>query len=806
MIAQPNLIQPSSYQGRIRPFSRRVPLLVGALLLGTSLAAAQTYSPGDSVLAAVPGPGKSVFLGGQFDYISENHGQFVALNPTSGERSASFPRVAGSVLAIEPDGNGGFYIGGDFERVGTSTSSGLAHIRSDGSVNTAFLPSLNGDVYSMHFDSATSRLFIGGNFSLIDGQSRQSIASFDLNTFALDSWAPTTNAQVYAIERVGSAILIGGTFSTVNGQARLRAASLNPTTGVLFLWNPAPNGTVYSFANVPDETAFLVGGSFTEIGGSPRVGVAAFNTTLFFLLADTFDLNQFGDIRAMETSGSTVYIGGYFDTVDGSDRSSLAALNIDTMTVTDFAPMVNGDVSSLAIADGVLFVGGGFTSVGVASRLGLASFSIANGALQSFDPRPSGLVYAVQASGGQIGVGGIFSGVGQATVTRDAIAQVNVDTGKPYDWDAQFYGAVYALAWWNGKLVAGGYLYPDDFAASGEHLFLVDPNTGVIEALPKPNDGVFSIVIKGNKAYIGGRFTAVDGQPRNRMAAINLKTKQLDSTFTPAFNSSIEKFAFSGGKLYVAGLFSEVNGQAQSNLAVIDPNTGALVSGFNPNVNQPIATFVPAGQRMFIGGYFQALDNVPDTGYLALVERSSGAVVSSFAPGLEYLVNAIGLINDRVYVGGAFSAVGGTSHSNFAVLRRSDGLLLESELDADASPDGFLAWQGRALAYGDFDRIGNTGVKGFANLHSVNTGRLTHPTISQSGQSVRITCPAGAGAGNYVVDVKRRGGDGARGLVLTGEKRNFRTRLEKGVYNIRCEAQSHRGRYYKSKAKRIVVR
>src|SRR6185503_18543694 len=94
------------------------------------------WVPDVSVSAAALSPGGDLlYLGGNFTYVGPPTGAWTALDPTSGEPVLPYPHVSGgAVLAAEPDGQGGWYLGGSFNKVAGVPRLRLAHIRSDGSL------------------------------------------------------------------------------------------------------------------------------------------------------------------------------------------------------------------------------------------------------------------------------------------------------------------------------------------------------------------------------------------------------------------------------------------------------------------------------------------------------------------------------------------------------------------------------------------------------------------------------------------------------------------------------------------------
>src|SRR5215213_11875163 len=98
----------------------------------------------DGAVSTFAVSGNTLFLGGQFSYIGPRTGGFPVVSTSTGTRDAAWPEVhGGAVLAVIADGSGGFYIGGDFTRVGNFNRVGLAHIKSDRTVDSTWAPALN---------------------------------------------------------------------------------------------------------------------------------------------------------------------------------------------------------------------------------------------------------------------------------------------------------------------------------------------------------------------------------------------------------------------------------------------------------------------------------------------------------------------------------------------------------------------------------------------------------------------------------------------------------------------------------------
>ena len=82
----------------------------------------------DGEVDAVALSGSTLYLGGRFSRVGPATGCGVPLATSTGTAASGFPRVDGPVYAAVPDGSGGWFIGGDFDAVGDSARSNLAHV------------------------------------------------------------------------------------------------------------------------------------------------------------------------------------------------------------------------------------------------------------------------------------------------------------------------------------------------------------------------------------------------------------------------------------------------------------------------------------------------------------------------------------------------------------------------------------------------------------------------------------------------------------------------------------------------------
>ncbi|WP_394274727.1 PKD domain-containing protein [Luteococcus sp.] len=179
------------------------------------------------------------------------------------------------------------YVGGEFANARpagaapgtqlTPRSNLLAYDLATGVLRPGFAPVVNGAVRTVTVSPDGSKLYIGGNFTAVNGQPRQRIAAFNTSDGSLDAdFHPDANAEVTGIVATNEVVYFGGAFSTVDGNPRGRLAAAT-TGGALTGWTPVADLTVQSVVLTPDGSQVAVGGSFNAVNGQPSPGLAFIN-------------------------------------------------------------------------------------------------------------------------------------------------------------------------------------------------------------------------------------------------------------------------------------------------------------------------------------------------------------------------------------------------------------------------------------------------------------------------------------------------------------------------------------------------
>src|SRR2546425_1928315 len=109
----------------------------------------------------------TIYIGGLFWQVGPATGSGVAVDLSAAAAMQPYPKVAGVVNAVAPDGSGGWYLGGQFTGVRGQLRNNLAHLDADGTL-TAWNPNANGSVRALAVSGGT--VYAGGDFTSIGGQ------------------------------------------------------------------------------------------------------------------------------------------------------------------------------------------------------------------------------------------------------------------------------------------------------------------------------------------------------------------------------------------------------------------------------------------------------------------------------------------------------------------------------------------------------------------------------------------------------------------------------------------------------------
>ena len=329
--------------------------------------------------------------------------------------------TAASSWPPRPDGKGGWFVGGSFAKLNDVQVNGLAHILSNGTLDTNFQPAIVGtqNQPSKSFTVTSlalsgTWLYVGGEFTKFGArgntkaQTRNHIARVSPTTGTVDAdWNPDTGnnnaanpVRSIAVSPDGTTVYFAGDFSTVAGQPRPGLAAVvsdGSGGGRLSPWAP-PVGAVSALGMAPDGRVYAGGEGRPvrrrrqrrrDLDGAvaaarvKQLAVARDGATVWVgrrlqqhrrsgpQQAGRPPQRRLGRPRLQprrppassrrsrsRRTTPRVYFGGTFDKVKDEVRNNLAAVDASTGALTAWDPNATGAVSSLTASGALVYAGG----------------------------------------------------------------------------------------------------------------------------------------------------------------------------------------------------------------------------------------------------------------------------------------------------------------------------------------------------------------------------------------------------------------------------------------------------------------
>lgn len=336
------------------------------------------------------------------------------------------------------------------------------------------------------------RIMVGGWYDFVNGTPRGRIARLNSDGSLDTGFNPGTGVDndVKAIEvQADNKVIVAGYFSKVNNITKNNVARLNADGSVDTSFTANTDSSVWDISQgestIYDPFSalsghFFLGGQFTSVNGSERRHVAK--------LTPAGSLDTSFNTGAGITSGTRVWtvaalpeskvlVGGDFTAFNSSNYSNLVRLSASGAVDTSFSigSGANSIVTSLVVQpDGKYLVGGAFTTFNNTGHSGIVRLLNTGAIDPSFNCNVTGGYGKIRSislqSDGHILIGGNFT-------TVNGFSRLNIARLNP-----------------NGSL---------------------DMEFGP-EAVT--NEIIYTVAVLGqNQVVVGGKFTAINGQAREKI-------------------------------------------------------------------------------------------------------------------------------------------------------------------------------------------------------------------------------------------------------------------------------------------------
>ncbi|MFB9378409.1 LamG-like jellyroll fold domain-containing protein [Kineococcus gynurae] len=208
----------------------------------------------------------------------------------------------------------------------------LAYDVTTGALISSWAPSLNSTGLGLAASPDGSRVYVVGNFTSVNGVTRNRVAALDAATGAVvTSFAAGADYRVRSVVATADTVYLGGAFSSVGGAPRSRLAAVSASTGALLPWAPTADAEIMAMvrpASTPDQ--LVVAGRFSTLNGSPALGSGALSATTgatrpWAVQERVNDYGAKAAVYSLSSDGSTVYGTGYNYYGTGNLENTFAA-------------------------------------------------------------------------------------------------------------------------------------------------------------------------------------------------------------------------------------------------------------------------------------------------------------------------------------------------------------------------------------------------------------------------------------------------------------------------------------------------
>ncbi len=641
----------------------------------------------------------SLYFGGDFSLYDHNFAQRIIRFFPDYSLDSSFSSGQGfnsSVMDLAEDSSGTIYVGGSFTNYNGAAAARIVSINSDGSRNTNFVvgSGFNGTVNAVALDPSTGDLYVGGAFTIYNGTNSARIIRLnnDGSVDTLFDVGAGFNNSIFslAFDAAQKKLYIGGQFTTYKGIAASRIICLTESGDIdsNFSYGGGTNNTVYTMLLDDIDNKLYVGGQFTSYQSIAASRIMRLNYD-GSLDSNFYYGSGFNNIVRTLNFGAThaeLYIGGNFTTYNGLTHRYAAKLFSDGSEDASYQTGIGFENTPLAGAytsQGEVLWGGSFVSYQNSGQNFALATDVSGGRLNYFSEGSgfNSTVYQILSPNldREIYAFGAFTMYDGKAANRLIKLDANGKADPSFNIGSGLNNIAYA-ATFNAQqqtLYIGGAF--TSFSGTAANRLIALNTNGTIEANFFLDSGfnniILSLAFDENNAqlYVGGRFTTYKGSTASKIVRLNTNG-DMDPTFLTGagFNNDVwALLPLSGGDILVAGAFTEYDGQNVGRIIRLK-NDGSLDTNFSvgSGANGTIYALSQDEEGIWLGGAFTSFNGAT---YNRLTKIS---LSGDFIPDLNLengfnnsvLALALDPFNKDVYVGGQFSTFKGNSQIRFVRL------------------------------------------------------------------------------------------------------------------------------------------
>lgn len=709
--------------------------------------------------------GNTFYLGGDFTYIGPNTGTGVLMDKNA--TTVTSPkkwRINGLVYASIPDGIGGYFIGGDFTRVGDKMCINIAHIDEQG-MPYDWNPIVNNYVKAIVLKNDT--LIIGGAFTQVNGQTRNGFAMLSKNANAVlptkaVSDKRSAGSPINTFKLVDSILYVGGDYDIYNHLHSFFKVHI-PSGIPSSLPAQFQMEDVYTLDASEDKRRIYIGG----FGGAPydessngycmdaQTGALLFTIGANITIPPPkMTLDEAAAILSIKVHGSNVFVGGRFSVAsvkgNGVTQKGIFVFKDGTGQIDNVLNNCNGFVTSIHAEGSQVYIGGEFSAIGGQTKTNFAIFDTLSQAIKLNTKSFSDHVNTMSFHNSSMFVGGSFNSVDG--VTRNGFAAFDVNTGQISSWVPNIYSNELTDMKAKGDTIfmAGVFGQPGNSHLLGGLVAVNGVSGQYYTGTPQLHPKAWDLLIDGDNLYVGG----VNGNYGNHdLVKINIPTLNQYTTWKPNPDFDVKSIQKKGNKIYVTGDNRRDNPRViRGYVAEIDDSIGLRTKVFElsptavTNDLNWISKSCLIGDKLFITGLFNKIKGAERYSFAAISISDGGLLPTNINLKGSASASDMKSLNGNLYVSGSFIHVNDQIHKYFVVVDTSLGIPFNDRLqinnddpvqkdliDGEHSPGSELGlntfhfFNNDLILGGDFRNINGKMFPGFVKL---KMAPLNSPPVS----------------------------------------------------------------------------
>lgn len=651
-----------------------------------------------SVLLNMAENEEHLYVGGRYTHINAGSSRGIEINIEGEAEIVAGPDFNDMVLGSVPDGEGGWFVCGEFTSVGQFYRKNFVHLNAANEVMPWQIEHNGSELTAIEYKDGT--VYISGNFTEVAGEPRVRLAALDANSGELLPELTKINSQASDLHVNGDMLFGAGSFRI--------AGEFNPNLSI----HGSEDGTSLSMEAIRDidgtvnevisdgDGGYFIGGAFTSMNGISRQGLAHLNESgiLQPLSISLSHEGNNGKINKLILKGDTLFIAGLFDSVNGSAHSSLAALSISSQELLDWTFNVTNkatlpaEIIDAQLEGDELFLVGEFEAINGLARSKVASINI-------MEQQISGLNFRFKSS--------------------------SVSEERP----------LRAITAYDNKIFIGG-----DFTRIGEIMesCVVDDEFAQVQNPLSMIKSVSASVSDGQGGwYVAGNFNTVQDQPRNKLAHIDGQGQLTDFNLELESEVSIDCLALKDDVLIVGGDFEVFAGEDINDLAIVHLDDFTIEGiGMGGHANAGVRSLALSGDTLLVGGRFYTIQSTPIRCLAAINLAAQDYPLFDWAPGnldatTYSSIDQIIPSGDTLFLHGTMNGANSLfyeSRYEVAAINRQTGLLLDWDPELSPTNDIYeiLIFQNQLLVAGDFNSIAGTDEN---YLAAFNVNDLSHTPL-----------------------------------------------------------------------------